>query len=288
MVEIVDKATGLFSKMSSDSNGLFQETTKEEKEEAERKFHGVKSNPYVAATKEQPDVSSENYMENQNALLQFQPTAVSQNTTVPGNQNEMVPSGFRSRGEQKEKHHHRYCPMTFDDITGCVTYVAKVHVNADDRISMNQYNTLSRVLKSERRADTTDIANICIRSVKNYTTKFLLNIDFINANNIRQNKTVYADAEDCKNNRLADVLMENGICCFNSDISKKKISEYLYKLILSKSGSEVYDLPEGSGFQELNGKYCFVTKEYCEENNYPVVTDKSFDMEFSRESLPTR
>ena len=99
---------------------------------------------------------------------------------------------------------------------------------------------------------------------------------------------MYADAEDCKNNRLADVLMENGICCFNSDISKKKISEYLYKLILSKSGSEVYDLPEGSGFQELNGKYCFVTKEYCEENNYPVVTDKSFDMEFSRESLPTR
>lgn len=53
--------------------------------------------------------------------------------------------------------------------------------------------------------------------------------------------------------------------------------------MLSKLGGEVYDLPKGSGFHILNGKYCYVTKEYCEENNYPVVTDKSFDMELSSE-----
>lgn len=274
MVEIVDQATGLLSKMSSDSNGLFQETTKEEREEAERKLNGIKANPYIVPATEQQNSLTEYHTENQNALLQFQPALVPQNTTIPA---------ISSHGEQKEKHHHRYCPMIFDDITGCVTYVAKFHVNADDRISMNKYNTLSRVLRSERRADTIDIANIYIRSVKNYTTKFLLDIDFINANNIRQNKKVYIDAEDCVNNRLVDVLVENSICCFNSDISKKKISEYLYKLVLSKSGSEVYDLPKGSGFHILNGKYCFVTKEYCEENNYPEVTDKSFDMELSNE-----
>lgn len=274
MLEIVDQATGLLSKMSSDSNGLFQETTKEEREEAERKLNGIKANPYIIPATEQPNSLAEYHTENQNTLLQFQPAAVPQNTIV---------QAMSSHGEQKEKHHHRYCPMIFDDITGCVTYIAKFHVNADDRISMSKYNTLSRVLRSERRADTIDIANIYIRSVKNYTTKFLIDIDYINANNIRQNKKVYIDAEDCVNNRLVDVLVENGIFCFNSDISKKKISEYLYKLVLSKSDSEVYDLPEKTGFQILNGKYCFVTKEYCEEHNYPEVTDKNFDIELSNE-----
>ncbi|MDD6268520.1 MAG: hypothetical protein PUA84_00495, partial [Oscillospiraceae bacterium] len=253
---------------------MFVQSTDEEREEAERKLHGIKSNPYVSAAQEQPNIPSEHYMENQNTLLQFQPAAVPQCTTVPA---------MSSHGEQKEKHQHRYCPMIFDDITGCVTYIAKFHVNADDRISMSKYNTLSHKLTNERRADTIDIANIYIRNVQNYTTKFLLDIDYINANNIRQNKKVYIDAEDCVNNRLVDVLVENGIFCFNSDISKKKISEYLYKLVLSKSDSEVYDLPEKTGFQILNGKYCFVTKEYCEENNYPEVTDKSFDMELSNE-----
>ncbi len=80
------------------------------------------------------------------------------------------------------------------------------------------------------------------------------------------------------NNHLVEVLKQNGICCFSTDFSQKKISEYLYKLVLAKSGNEVYDLPECSGFSELNGKYCFITKEYCEENNYPLVTDKMFEM----------
>ena len=47
--------------------------------------------------------------------------------------------------------------------------------------------------------------------------------------------------------------------------------------MLSKSDSEVYDLPERSGFHKLNGKYCFVTKEYCEENNYLEATDSRKD-----------
>jgi len=163
-----------------------------------------------------------------------------------------------------------------------VTYVVKAHVNADDRVSMDSYSTLSRVLRSERKADTVDIAFMHINSVDDYGTKYKLDIDYINADNIRQNKVVFVDKEDCISNRLVGVLKQNGICCFNTDFSQKKISEYLYKLVLARSGNEVYDLPEYSSFNEIDGKYCFVTREYCEENNYPLVTYKKFEMNFEK------
>lgn len=137
---------------------------------------------------------------------------------------------------------------------------------------------LSRKLRNESKKDTFDIAYMYINSVKDYDTKYQLDIGYMNLNNIRQNMTVFVDKEDCINNRLVAVLKQNGICCFDTDFSQKKISEYLYKLVLSKSGSKVYDLPEYNGFQKLDGRYCFVTKEYCEENNYPLVTDKTFEM----------
>ncbi len=174
--------------------------------------------------------------------------------------------------------HHRYCSIPFDDSLGCVTYIVRFNTNAEDRITMSEYSMLSCKLRNERKKDTVDIAHMYIKSVKDYDTKYRLSIDYINVNNIKQSKTVFVDKEDCINNRLVAALKQNGICCFDTDFSQKKISEYLYKLILSKSENEVYDLPECNGFQELNGRYCFVTKEYCEENNYPVVTGKAFAM----------
>lgn len=189
--------------------------------------------------------------------------------------------GFSQRGEQKERYHHKYCAMPFDDSIGCVTYIVKANVNAEDRITMNEYAMLSRKLRGETKRDSVDIALMYINSVKDYDTKYQLDIDYINANNIRQNKTVFVDKEDCINNRLVEVLKKNGICCFDTDFSQKKISEYLYKLVLSKSDNKVYDLPECGGFNILNEKICFVIKEYCKENNLPEVTGKIFKMELS-------
>lgn len=293
MVEIVPKKSkntdaeeqesGITHEVSSDSNGMFQQLTKEERDNAERKLNGRKVHPCVVPVQEQHNVPIEYHTENalpQNINQQMQPTVVPQNAVVQENQNQngMVNPRFHQQGEQKEKHRHQYSPMPFDDAIGCVTYVVKVHVNADDRIAMDKYNTLSRVLRSERKADTIDIAYMYIKNAKDYTTKIQLDIDYINANNVRQNKSVFVDKEDCINNCLVDALRENGICCFDTDISKKKISEYLYKIVLSKLCCEVYELPEDSGFHKLNGRYCFVTKEYCEKNNYPIVTDKTFDV----------
>lgn len=193
----------------------------------------------------------------------------------------MISPAFSQRSELKERNYHKYCPMPFDDSIGCVTYVVKAHVNADGRISMNGYSALPRVLRSERKADTVDIAFMYINSAGDYGTKYRLDIDYINADD-RQNKIVFVDKEDCISNRLVGILKQNGICCFNTDFSQKKISEYLYKLVLAKSGNEVYDLPEYSSFNELDGKYCFVTREYCEENNYPFVTYKNFEMSLDK------
>ena len=212
---------------------------------------------------------------------QVQPVIPPQNAVVQENQNGIISSAFSQRGEQKERHRHQYSSMVFDDAVGCVTYVVKVHVNADNRISMDKYSTLSHIFRSERKADTVDIAFMYINSVGDYGKKYRLDIDYINADS-RQNKVVFVDKEDCISNRLVGVLKQDGICCFNTDFSQKKISEYLYKLVLAKSGNEVYDLPEYSGFNEIDGKYCFVTREYCKENNYPVVTDKNFEMSLDK------
>lgn len=279
-MKILDNNGTLVQEVSLGSNKLFEETTKEEREEAEHNLsYGISENttePCVENVQEQYNVPVNTQSQNQ-----VQPVIPTQNNVVPGNQNGMISPAFSQRSELKERNYHRYCPMPFDDATGCVTYVVKAHVNADGRISMNSYSTLSRVLRSERKADTVDIAFMYINSAGDYGTKYRLDIDYINADS-RQNKIVFVNKEDCINNRLVVALKQNGICCFNTDFSQKKTSEYLYKLVLAKSGSEVYDLPEYSGFNELDGKYCFVTREYCEENNYPVVTGKNFKMNLEK------
>lgn len=273
----------LCNEVSSDSNGLFQQTTKEEREAAENKFRGIYDNraeSYSELVQGEHNTAVQHGTENKqpNIIQPVQSAIVPQNIVVQENQNEVMNPVVSQRGEQKERHHHRYCSIPFDDSIGCVTYIVKVNTNAEDRVTMSEYSMLSRKLRNESKKDTVDIAYMYINSVKDYDTKYQLDIVYMNLNNIRHNVTVFVDKEDCINNRLVAVLKQNGICCFDTDFSQKKISEYLYKLVLSKSGNRVYDLPEYNGFQELNGKYCFVTKEYCEENNYPLVTDKTFEM----------
>ncbi len=240
--------------------------------------HGTSEQEQNNASNVDYQVNNNTYVQSQNTDQQTQPAVVPQNAITKGNQNEIMNPGFNHREEQKDKHRHQYSPIAYDNSIGCVTYVVKVRVNADDRIAMDKYNTLSREFRNERKADTIDIANMYIKSAKNYDTKIQIDINYINANHIIQNKIVYINKEDCINNHIVEALKKKGICCFNTEFSQKKISEYLYKLILSKAGEEVYDLPEYNGFNRLNEKYCFVTKEYCEENNYPIVTEKTFEM----------
>lgn len=282
-MKIVGDNGELIQEVSLGSNKLFEEATKEKREEAERKLsYGISENKPENMTEPCVETTQEQYISvNAQSRNQMQPVIPTPNTVIPGNQNGMISPAFNQRSELKERNYHKYCPIPFDDATGCVTYVVKAHVNADNRISMNSYSALSRVLRSERKADTVDIAFMYINSAGDYGTKYRLDVDYINADN-RQNKIVFVDKEDCINNRLVGALKQNGICCFNTDFSQKKISEYLYKLVLAKSGSEVYDLSEYSGFNKIDGKYCFVTREYCKENNYPVVTDKNFEMNLKK------
>lgn len=282
--EVKEQKSELFNEESLDSNGLFQQTTKEEREAVAKKLSGTYENRegvYSEPVKEKYNTAVQNSTENTqsyNIIQPVQSAVVPQNAVVQENQNGMINTEFSQRGEKKERYHHRYCSIPFDDSLGCVTYIVRFNTNAEDRITMSEYSMLSCKLRNERKKDTVDIAYMYIKSVKDYDTKYRLSIDYMNVNNIKQSKTVFVDKEDCINNRLVAALKQNGICCFDTDFSPKKISEYLYKLILSKSENEVYDLPECNGFQELNGRYCFVTKEYCEKNNYPVVTDKAFAM----------
>lgn len=274
---------GLCNEVSSDSNGMFKEQMSNERRIAEKQLYGAetksKSKYDAAFNQEQYSVPEENF-QSKNTAQQMPPAVTPPNAAIHKNQNQngVINPGFSQQGEQKERHHHRYCSIPCDDSIGCVTYIVKVNTNAENRVTMSEYSILLRKLRNEAKKDTVDIALMYINSVKDYDTKYQLDIDYMNLNNIRQNMTVFVDKEDCINNRLVAVLKQNGICCFDTDFSQRKISEYLYKLVLSKSGSKVYDLPECNGFQKLNGRYYFVTKEYCERNNYPVVTEKTFEM----------
>ena len=98
-----------------------------------------------------------------------------------------------------------------------------------------------------------------------------MKIKYINPGCKREKKLVFIDEEDCINNKIVSIMKQNGINCFNTEYSDKKISEYLYKLILSKTDDEQYDLPEGSGFIRLNGKTEFVSKELCDEKEIPDI-----------------
>lgn len=270
-----------FHEVSPDSNGLFHECTDEEREEAFKKLlhRNIPDRDDVCATmeQEQQDLKSEYIQINNNQNVQ--PAMLPQNINSQNGFNGMMNNQFQQQGEQKEKYRHKYISIPFDDSTGCVTYVVKVSVNAGNRLSMDRYSELSRFFREERSADTVDIAGMYIKSVNNCDKKYRIDVDYINANNIRQNKIVFVDKEDCINSRIVEVLKKEGIFCFSNDFSQKKISEYLYRLILSKTGNRIYNLPEYCGFNNLNEKLCFVSEEYCIKNKLPVITDKSFEVE---------
>ena len=212
----------IFHEVSMDSNGLFKETTKEEREAAEKNLHRMPENkpePCDSSVQERYNAPVEyhNNIQSQNTERQMQSVVAPQNAVVQDSQNGTMNPVFRHHGERQERYYHKYCPIPFDDSTGCVTYIVKANVKAEDRITMSEYAMLSRKLRGETKKDSVDIADMYINSVDDYGTKYKLDIDYINADNIRQNKVVFIDKEDCVNNHLVEVLKQNGICCFNTD-----------------------------------------------------------------------
>ncbi len=215
----------VFHEVSMDSNGLFEETTKEEREAAEKSLHRMPENkpePCDSSVQEQYKTSVEpNNIKPQNTERQMQPVVAPQNAVVQDSQNGTMNPVFRQHEERQERYYHKYCPIPFDDSTGCVTYIVKANVKAEDRITMSEYAMLSRKLRGETKKDSVDIAAMYINSVDDYGTKYKLSIDYMNADIIRHKKNVFVDKEDCISNRLVEVLKQNGICCFFTEEDKR-------------------------------------------------------------------
>ena len=186
---------------------------------------------------------------------------------------------LRTSGVNSQKHKHQYIPMVFDNNEACVTYVAKLNVDSVQRLSMKEYSQLSQQFLNTAKSDTIDIGRIYVVKAMDYGEKIKLEIYFINANEKRQHKEMFVDKEACEQGKVYSEFVNNGVHCFNTDMTHKKISEYMYKLILSKMDDREYQLPEASGFNIIDNKLYFVTKEYCEENGFPIVTDKTFKVD---------
>ena len=184
--ESKEQKFGLFNEVSSDSNSLFQQTTKEEREAAENKFRGIYDNraeSHSELVQGEHNTAVQHGTENTqpNIIQPVQSAIVPQNIVVQENQNEVMNPVVSQRGEQKERHHHRYCSIPFDDSIGCVTYIVKVNTNAEDRVTMSEYSMLSRKLRNESKKDTVDIAYMYINSVKDYDTKYQLDIGILSS-----------------------------------------------------------------------------------------------------------
>ena len=203
----------------------------------------------------------------------FQPVLLPQNMVQPAISNSNT---LQQRGEQKQTYHHTYCPVIMEDFNACVTYVAQVNSSADSRFSMSRETLSSMIYKHELKTNTTEIAHLCICAAQDYGTKYKVDIEYMDAEYYRQYQTVFLDKKDCTQGRIVQILKENGICCFNTSLSQKKISDYLYVRIQEKLQNEKHELPTHSGFQEIDDNYCFVTSEFCDKKELPKITEKTF------------
>ena len=155
----------------------------------------------------------------------FQTVLPPQNMVQPAISN---PNTLQQRGEQKQTYHHTYCPVIMEDFNACVTYVAQVNSSADSRFSMSRETLSSMIYKHELKTNTTEIAHLCICAAQDYGTKYKVDIEYMDAEYYRQYQTVLLDKKDCTQGRIVQILKENGICCFNTSLSQKKISDYLH------------------------------------------------------------
>jgi len=104
-MKIVDNNSALIQEVSLGSNELFNETTKEKREEAEHKLlyeiSEKKTEPCVEPAQEQYNFSVNT--QPQDIENQVQPVVPQQNAVVQGNQNGMISPAFSQHSELKER-----------------------------------------------------------------------------------------------------------------------------------------------------------------------------------------
>lgn len=185
---------------------------------------------------------------------------------------------FRTSEIDSHKNKHQYIPMVWDNLEACVTFVAKLKVDSERRLSMKDYSKLSQQFMNSAKCDTIDIGRIYVVKAMDYGTMIMLEIYYLNAIDDRKHKEIYVDKGACSQGKLYDEFLKNEVHCFNTNLTHKMISEYMYKLILSKMDDKKYCFPKSLGFSYIDNKLTFVTNEYCQENGYPIVT-KTFKVD---------
>lgn len=202
-------------------------------------------------------ISTPNTVPQQGLYNTPQTMSVPQNIVQPAMSNSNT---LQQQGEQKQTHRHTYCPVVMEDFNACLTYIAQANVSADSRFSVNREKLASMICKNELKSNTTEIARLYINTAQDYGTKYRVDVEYMDAEYHKQHQIVFLDKEDCTQGRIVQVFKKNGICCFNTSLSQKKISDYLYDRIQARLQNEKHELPTHSGFQEIDGSYCFVTR----------------------------
>lgn len=73
-------------------------------------------------------------------------------------------------------------------------------------------------------------------------------------------------------------MRKQGVLCFNINLSNKELNRYVCELIRKKL-CEKGPLPKVSGFAIWKEKNVFVSQEFFERENLPVIVTKHFDLQ---------
>lgn len=195
---------------------------------------------------------------------------------------------FSQRSVQHKKFKRKYIPKVLDDSQGCITFVAKIKVDSSKRASFKNYSQLNFESNDIANSDTVDIGRIYVKKAYNHGEKIKVELSYIDAKNNRLETFFFVNKSACKEGKLYNEFVKQGITCFNTDLTNKKISEYLYELILSKMDGEEEYFPWRCGFDFFCEKIYFVTSEFCERSGYPPVIKKSFVVELPNDYASER
>lgn len=115
------------------------------------------------------------------------------------------------------------------------------------------------------------LANFIIIKVLESEEWYQINFRYKASSEKTEDKKLNIPKQSAANSRkLCRFIKENGIPC--EDVN----GNVLFTLIVHKAVK--FETPHKAGWNRLNGKTFYATKETLVENDYPLITDKSFDV----------
>ena len=120
------------------------------------------------------------------------------------------------------------------------------------------------------------LGDFCFTSVNGYGDILCIIGEYKLNEQSRGNFKLVLTNEQYTDGDIVGEMRKQGVLCFNINLSNKELNRYVCELIRKKL-CEKGPLPKVSGFAIWNEKDVFVSQEFFQKDNLPVIVTKSFD-----------